>query len=51
MDELNNCKGIIKFNDVKFKYREDEDYALKGLNMEILPNKKIAIVGRSGIML
>ena len=46
--ELKNTKGIIEFKNVKFKYREDEDYTLKGLNMIINPHKKIAIVGRSG---
>ena len=46
--ELENTKGVIKFKNVKFKYKEDEDYTLNGLNLEIVPNKKIAIVGRSG---
>ena len=45
---LENTKGVVKFSNVKFKYREDEDYTLKGLNLTIEPNKKIAIVGRSG---
>lgn len=45
---LEDTKGVIKFSNVKFKYREDEDYTLKGLNLTIEPNKKIAIVGRSG---
>ena len=46
--ELVNTKGIIEFKDVFFKYRKDEDYTLKGLNLRIEPHKKIAIVGRSG---
>ncbi len=46
--ELGDTTGVIKFNNVKFKYKEDEDYTLNGLNLEIVPNKKIAIVGRSG---
>ena len=46
--ELNESKGIIEFKNVKFKYRKDEDYTLKGLNLKIEPNKKIAIVGKSG---
>lgn len=45
---LENVKGNIQFSNVKFKYSEDEDYTLKGLNLKIVPNKKIAIVGRSG---
>ena len=46
--ELKNSKGIIEFKDVKFKYREEEDLTLRGLNLTIEPNKKVAIVGRSG---
>ena len=46
--ELKNTKGFIEFKNVKFKYREDEDYTLKGLNLVIEPNKKTAVVGRSG---
>ena len=46
--ELKNTKGLIEFKDVSFKYDEDEEYTLKGLNLKIEPNKKIAIVGRSG---
>lgn len=46
--ELNNPKGIITFKDVEFKYREDEENTLKGLNLTIEPKKKIAIIGKSG---
>lgn len=46
--ELKDITGIIKFKDVKFKYRDEEDYTLRGLNLTLEPNKKIAIVGRSG---
>ncbi len=46
--KLDNCYGVIEFKNVKFKYTEDEDYTLKGLSLKIEPNKKIAIVGRSG---
>lgn len=46
--ELQNPQGIIEFKDVKFKYRDDEEYTLNGLNLSIVPNKKISIVGRSG---
>lgn len=46
---LNSKKCNIEFRNVKFKYREeDNDYILKGLNMYLEPNKKIAIVGKSG---
>lgn len=45
---LENLKGNIEFKNVKFKYREEEDYTLKGLSLKIEPNKKVAIIGRSG---
>lgn len=45
---LTKSKGIIKFNNVSFRYRNEEKDALTNLNLEIVPNKKIAIVGRSG---
>ncbi len=46
--KLDKFKGIIEFKEVSFKYREDEDYTLKDFNLRIEPNKKTAIVGRSG---
>ncbi len=46
--ELKNPKGLIEFKNVKFKYTKDEDYTLKGLNLTLEPNKKIAIIGKSG---
>ena len=46
--EIKNIKGVIEFKNVKFKYSDDEKYVLNGLNLKIIPNKKIAIVGRSG---
>lgn len=45
---LKDTKGIIKFKKVKFKYKPEEKYTLKGLNLTLEPNKKIAIVGKSG---
>lgn len=45
---LNNTQGIIEFKNVNFRYRADEQDTLKGLSMKLEPNKKIAIIGRSG---
>lgn len=45
---LANNSGVIEFKNVKFKYSEDEDYTLNGLSLKVEPNKKIAIVGKSG---
>lgn len=45
---LKDTKGLIEFKNVKFKYKEDEELTLKNLNLKLEPNKKIAIIGRSG---
>ncbi len=45
---IDKVKGVIEFKNVKFKYSTDEEETLKGLDMKIVPNKKIAIVGKSG---
>ncbi len=45
--EIKKVNGIIKFNGVTFNY-PNEDTILNDFNLEIKPNKKIAIVGRSG---
>lgn len=45
---LEKTKGYITLKNVKFKYDQKDPYTLQGLSMKIVPNKKIAIVGRSG---
>ena len=45
---IDKVKGVIEFKNVKFKYSPYEEETLKGLDMKIVPNKKIAIVGKSG---
>lgn len=45
--KLDNIKGEIEFRNVKFAY-PDEDNILTGLNITLEPNKKIAVVGKSG---
>ena len=47
-EEIKDKKVRIEFKDVKFKYRDDEELILKGLSMKLEPNKKIAVVGKSG---
>ena len=39
---------VIKFENVSFKYPGTEKYVLKNVNLEILPYKKIALVGYNG---
>ena len=45
---LDKVIGNIEFKNVKFKYKNDEDYTLNGLSLKLDTNKKIAIVGKSG---
>jgi len=44
---LKSVKGFIEFKNVVFSYPE-EDVTLNKFNLTIVPNKKIAIVGKSG---
>ena len=44
---LNNIKGVIEFNNVNFEY-ENSKFALKDISFKILPNRKTALVGKSG---
>lgn len=44
---LNNIKGVIEFDNVNFEY-ENSKFALKDISFKILPNKKTALVGKSG---
>jgi len=46
--ELKSNQNIIEFQNVSFKYRSFDDLILNQLNMKLEPNKKIAIVGKSG---
>ena len=45
--ELNNVKGILEFKNVSFAY-PDESATFNEFNLKLVPNKKIAIVGKSG---
>lgn len=45
--KINNIKGIIEFKNVTFGY-PNEEATLNKLNLKLEPNKKIAIVGKSG---
>ena len=44
---LKEVEGVIEFKNVKFAY-PDEKPILKNFNLKIEPNKKIAVVGKSG---
>lgn len=45
--ELEKISGVLEFKDVSFSY-PNEDITLDHFNLRVEPNKKIAIVGKSG---
>lgn len=46
-EKINKVKGLIEFKNVSFSY-PDEDNIINNFNIKLEPNKKIAIVGKSG---
>lgn len=40
--------GKIEFNDLSFRYNENEDFILKNINLEIKPGQKVALIGPVG---
>jgi len=48
-DVIDQIKGGIKFDDVEFKYRSDDELAvLSDINFDIKPGDRVALVGASG---
>tara|TARA_B100000686_G_scaffold342408_1_gene421489 strand:+ start:112 stop:1479 length:1368 start_codon:yes stop_codon:yes gene_type:complete len=45
---LENLKGNLRFNNVKYKYSDKGIFALKNINLDIGKGDKVAIVGPSG---
>ncbi|CAF1231508.1 unnamed protein product [Adineta ricciae] len=41
-------EGRIQFENYKLKYRPELEHVLKGINLEIIPQNKIGIIGRTG---
>lgn len=46
-EKINKVKGLIEFKNVSFSY-PNEDNIINNFNIKLEPNKKIAIVGKSG---
>jgi len=46
--EINSLQRNIVFEDVWFKYEKNEDFVIKGVNLEVRLGETIAIVGTSG---
>ena len=47
--DLSHVEGNIEFDDVSFKYREDHDYVLKNISLNLNAGEYIALVGSSGV--
>ncbi len=47
--ELAHVQGNIEFKEVSFKYREDYNYVLKNLSLDIKVGEYVALVGYSGV--
>ncbi len=45
---LKNIHGEIKLNNISFSYNDNENKALRNINLTIQPGEAIALVGRSG---
>ena len=47
--DITQVQGNVQFNKVSFKYREEHDYVLKNISLEIKAGEYIALVGASGV--
>jgi len=47
--ELSQVQGNLEFRDVSFKYKEEHDYVLKNISLNINAGEYIALVGSSGV--
>ncbi|MBL8078582.1 MAG: ABC transporter ATP-binding protein [Anaerolineales bacterium] len=47
--DLTHIQGNVEFRDVSFKYKEEHDYVLKNISLNIKAGEYIALVGTSGV--
>ncbi len=47
--DLTQVRGHIAFRDVSFRYRDDHEYVLRRLSLEIQAGEYVALVGPSGV--
>jgi ATP-binding cassette subfamily B protein len=46
---LGQVKGNLEFKDVAFRYRENQDYVLQNLSLDVRAGETVALVGSSGV--
>jgi ATP-binding cassette subfamily B protein len=47
--DLKQVQGHLEFRDVSFRYKEDHDYVLRNISLQIQAGEYIAVVGSSGV--
>ncbi len=47
--ELAQVRGNVEFRDVSFKYRDDHNYVVRNISLEIKVGDYVALVGASGV--
>ena len=47
--DLTQVRGHVEFQDVSFKYKEEYNYVVKNLSLEIQAGEYVALVGASGV--
>lgn len=47
--DLTHIQGCVEFKDVSFKYKEEQDYILQNLDLDIKAGEYVALVGASGV--
>ena len=47
--DLKHVQGNVEFKDVSFKYKEDYDYILQNISLDIKVGEYVALVGSSGV--
>lgn len=47
--DLTHVQGRVEFRDVSFRYKEEHDYVLRNISLNIRAGEYVAIVGTSGV--